>query len=468
MNGARDRAFSDWVRRGQSAKVLHELGRRHHLARLKRSGSELVGPCPTCGGDDRFGVHPGRNVWNCRRCAIGGDAITLVQHLDGVDFLRAVEILLDEAPPPEASPTGKAGRGPKPPSPGHTPGESDADRRAREDRHRALALALATEDAKRTAVQADFRRKERERAHDIWQRGRTIVASEAESYLRLRGLAVPPGARLRATLNLALWDAPPPNGKVVHRGPAMLAGIEGPDGHFSGVHITWIDLSQVNGKALVLDGSTGEFVPAKKIRGSKKGGSILLGRPLNGLPARVLFIGEGIETVLSIREALLAAESQVLQIAEFRSAVDLGNLAGKAEDRVPHPTRTIVDKRGRIRREMVAGPTPRLDTDPVVAIGANVEDIVLIGDGDSEPFATRLALERAAARFADAYPYVTVKLAMAPEGADFNDLWRAKEGWTPDRLCRPENPPEEAPAVRAITVPAQASLADHGALSCPV
>lgn len=450
MNAARDRAFSDWVRRGQSAKVVHELGRRHHLARLKRSGSELVGPCPTCGGGDRFGVHPGRNVWNCRRCAVGGDAIALVQHLDGVDFLRAIEILLDEA------------------RPGYTPGESDADRRACEGRHRALALAAAAEDAKRAAVQADFRRKERERAHEIWQRGRTIVASESESYLRLRGLAVPPGARLRTMANLALWESPPPNGKVVHRGPAMLAGIEGPDGHFSGVHITWIDLSRADGKALVLDGSTGELVPAKKIRGSKKGGSILLGRPLNGLPARVLFIGEGIETVLSIREALMAAGSPVLRIAEFRSAVDLGNLAGKAEDRVPHPTRTIVDKRGRIRREMVAGPTPRLDTDPVVAIGANVRDIVLIGDGDSEPFATRLALERAAARFAAAYPYVTVKLAMAPEGADFNDLWRAKEAWTPDRLCRPENPPEEAPAVRAITVPAQASLADHGALSCPV
>lgn len=403
----RDRAFEDWVRRGQAAKVVHELQRRGHFARLKRSGGELVGPCPLCGGHDRFGVNPARNLWNCRRCATGGDAISLVRHVDGVDFLRAVEILIDEPPP------------------GRVAGESEAERHAREDRQRSLAAAAAAEDERRSAEQAAFRENEKRRAHEIWRRGRSIAASPAESYLRLRGLVPSPGARLRSIDGQPLWDAPPPNGKVVHRGPAMLAAIEGPDGRFSGVHVTWIDLSQPNGKALVADPETGEFVPAKKIRGSKRGGSILLGLPLDGQRARVLFIGEGIETVLSIRAALVAAEADVLQVAEFRSSVDLGNLAGRAADRVAHPTRTRLDKRDRPRREMVPGPTPKHDTDPVIAIGPAVEDIVLIGDGDSDPFVTRLALERAAARFATAYPYVTVRLAMAPEGTDFNDLWRA-------------------------------------------
>ena len=37
---------------------------------LKRSGRELVGPCPSCGGTDRFSVadKDGRAVFNCRQC----------------------------------------------------------------------------------------------------------------------------------------------------------------------------------------------------------------------------------------------------------------------------------------------------------------------------------------------------------------------------------------------------------------
>jgi putative DNA primase/helicase len=61
---------------------------------LKRvAGGEYVGPCPICGGVDRFAIAPKKRVWNCRQCARGGDVIALVQHLDGVDFREAVERL---------------------------------------------------------------------------------------------------------------------------------------------------------------------------------------------------------------------------------------------------------------------------------------------------------------------------------------------------------------------------------------
>ena len=42
--------------------------------RLKRSGSEWVGPCPSCGGKDRFHVRPGyqgRALVGCRGCIDG-------------------------------------------------------------------------------------------------------------------------------------------------------------------------------------------------------------------------------------------------------------------------------------------------------------------------------------------------------------------------------------------------------------
>jgi phage/plasmid primase-like uncharacterized protein len=61
--------------------------------RLRRQGRELVGPCPRCGGRDRFAVNPSKGLWNCRGCACGGDAIDLVRHVDGCSYREAVGVL---------------------------------------------------------------------------------------------------------------------------------------------------------------------------------------------------------------------------------------------------------------------------------------------------------------------------------------------------------------------------------------
>jgi hypothetical protein len=59
-----------------------------------RGRIERVGPCPICGGDDRFAININKQKFNCRGCERGGnDAISLVMFLDGVDCLGAVEIL---------------------------------------------------------------------------------------------------------------------------------------------------------------------------------------------------------------------------------------------------------------------------------------------------------------------------------------------------------------------------------------
>jgi putative DNA primase/helicase len=65
-----------------------------HGARLKRiSTVEWAGPCPRCGGDDRFSINTRKQVWNCRGCGVGGDAVDLVRHLNGCGFVQAVAIL---------------------------------------------------------------------------------------------------------------------------------------------------------------------------------------------------------------------------------------------------------------------------------------------------------------------------------------------------------------------------------------
>jgi putative DNA primase/helicase len=62
---------------------------------LKRIGQERVGPCPRCGGTNRFAINPQKRRWLCRRCKPkgGGDPISLAMHIAGVDFVEAIEAL---------------------------------------------------------------------------------------------------------------------------------------------------------------------------------------------------------------------------------------------------------------------------------------------------------------------------------------------------------------------------------------
>ena len=71
----------------------------HHVSHNK--GGEWHGPCPVCGGNDRFHVWPDQSgghaaqaagmpgTWWCRQCDKGGDIIALVQAMDGCDFKAA-------------------------------------------------------------------------------------------------------------------------------------------------------------------------------------------------------------------------------------------------------------------------------------------------------------------------------------------------------------------------------------------
>ncbi len=71
---------------------LRELAMRY--TRLRRvSARELAGPCPRCGGEDRFHVQAG--WWFCRQChPKRGDAIELVRFLNlAHSFRDAVTVL---------------------------------------------------------------------------------------------------------------------------------------------------------------------------------------------------------------------------------------------------------------------------------------------------------------------------------------------------------------------------------------
>ena len=79
------------IERARDIAIEEEIARRG--VKLRRAGAELIGPCPVCGGTDRFGVNVRKRIWNCRNCRVGGDVIKLVQHIDGCDFGAAIETL---------------------------------------------------------------------------------------------------------------------------------------------------------------------------------------------------------------------------------------------------------------------------------------------------------------------------------------------------------------------------------------
>ena len=57
-------------------------------------GGEYAGPCPFCGGTDRFHVVPTTGKWYCRQCnPRGGDSIDYVQRREQVAFQAAVALL---------------------------------------------------------------------------------------------------------------------------------------------------------------------------------------------------------------------------------------------------------------------------------------------------------------------------------------------------------------------------------------
>ena len=104
----RSAAFENWSAKARAVKIEDEIARRG----IKLRGTiERCGPCPKCGGEDRFSINTKKGVWNCRQCGVGGDVIELVEHLDGVDFIGACKTLAGEPPP---KPNGKDRTGTKP------------------------------------------------------------------------------------------------------------------------------------------------------------------------------------------------------------------------------------------------------------------------------------------------------------------------------------------------------------------
>jgi len=58
-------------------------------------GGEFAGPCPFCGGTDRFRVQPDKNIWLCRHCTNGvwRDVVDFIARRDNVTIGQAAQTI---------------------------------------------------------------------------------------------------------------------------------------------------------------------------------------------------------------------------------------------------------------------------------------------------------------------------------------------------------------------------------------
>ena len=77
----------------QRTDLLGLIGADTRLKKVASTGGgEYAGPCPFCGGRDRFRVQPEKGRWWCRGCSDGPrwqDAIGYVRRREGLGFAEA-------------------------------------------------------------------------------------------------------------------------------------------------------------------------------------------------------------------------------------------------------------------------------------------------------------------------------------------------------------------------------------------
>jgi hypothetical protein len=385
-------ARSDWDQWIQSAKEYDPLVVAQALgASLKRTGTnEWAGPCPACGGRDRFSINTRKRVFNCRSLGEGGDVIAMVEHCTGCSFLESIETIT------------------KTQRPDRTRDETMQERADRIKRNAARGEALREREEAERRQDAARARQDEEMVAAVIKRAVPIEGTHAEAYMRVARGIVPQKRYtqdLRFVPDLDYWGAGDNgSGDLIKLAvlPALIALIRDYAGAVIGIAQTYLDPKEPR----KWSPTGGPHNSAKKIRGDKKGGMIRL-----GLMGETLALAEGWENALAWFQLGHALQIEDLSLG---AAVDLGNLAGKATGTIDHKLLKGAD--GRPRRIQNGKPNPEA---PGVIVPDGVKHVIILGDNTSEIFATTAHIRTAVHRFLSHGLEVT--LHWAPHQRDWND-----------------------------------------------
>lgn len=379
-----DPRVDEWVARARAVSI--EDAASYVGAKLKRNGTDLVGPCPAgCASSDGFVVTPRSNLFICRPSSEGGGPVDLVMHARGCDFLSACETLTGETRPKGARE------------------ETAEQRQARERRTRERAEAAQQRQRERDAEELSDHEREQRQIARLLMLMAPIEGTHAEAYLRARGLIPGPWCeRLGFIPDAPYWV----DGEVIARVPLMLAPFVKED-RVVGFHRTYLDPDKP-AKFRPNDDD-----PSKKFYGKGSYGGLI---PLGPI-GETLAVGEGIETTVAwFQHPDLGGEMADVTIA---AAGSLGRMSGACTGSFPHPTK-VNPQTGK----PTACPNGIPDIDrPGMILPPQVKTLILLGDGDSDPLSTRACLLAAARRHRG--DGVEVFISMAPDGHDFASLGAA-------------------------------------------
>lgn len=239
-------------------------------------GSRPRGKCPFHGSkSDSLAVYPDAGRWKCWGCEAGGDAIAFVQDFYGLDFMGALTRLEGDA--------------------GIDPDLADPVRR---EKVRRAWRGPETVDSAVVARHLRSISRPDPEALRVWLRARAVPEAMLDEFW-LSQLRFAPEAPI-APWPLEIHGRPG-SARDVAQAPAMVGIIRRVmvrDGQSlwqaCGVHATYLSpglRAKMNRKR-----ANGDAVPARKMYGASAGGAVLIG-PYR--PEAPLFVGEGIETVLS-------------------------------------------------------------------------------------------------------------------------------------------------------------------------
>jgi hypothetical protein len=264
--------WTSWIERAKSADMLRVA--QDFAVRVKKIGAnEYAGPCPSCGGDDRFSISTKKNVFNCRGCGAKGSNLDLVMLATGCSLIEAAERIIGEQYP-----------------------DHSRDEEAKQERDQ-----QAIEDIRKHAIDLNDPRAEHGKNYFFDTRGlvpepsliRDIKYVEAVNYY-------------------GYGDDGAGESKLLDTLSAISAVIRDHQGHVTGLQLTYLDpTSPTKWKPI---GS--ERNSAKKIRGRKQHGMIRLGPIFD----RCLGLCEGWENGIAFRQLGLGPAE-----ISLAAAVDLGN-----------------------------------------------------------------------------------------------------------------------------------------------